>query len=327
MSRAFTASIVPACGKFYEAAIDLTNSLASNSKLLAVRTDREKQIGGIERPEVDSWEKLLHLFEDSEIFGSDSELDFTVQFETNSGETVYFEVVLSGSHLYDGAVIDYQGQLLVRLEETRLKASGFWWRDKVNMRGPYGLRAEWDGWRELLVLLSLQGPFDYSTSVEHMGVFIESNWGSPDFSTVQYHCDIGEFVRDFKRTRESFHTPGLYYGAYTGTWKPSPNYSWGLAEHQERRLDFYDILGAYDPTGDRGRLARFVQSLTDEQVETAWQMSSEIDPDDIWLVLSTADAEIKFEAIGTGGLLYAEPSTPLYPAYIALWEFVLETIL
>lgn len=80
------------------------------------------------------------------------------------------------------------------------------------------------------------------------------------------------------------------------------------------------------PTGDRGRLARFVQSLTEEQVETAWEISSKIDPEDIEVVLATADPEIRFEKFNAGGLLYGEPSTPLYPAYIALWKLVLEAI-
>ena len=225
MSRAFTASIVPAGGKLYEAAIDLTASLAQSATLRKVTTDREKQTGGIERPEIDTWDKLYGLIESSNIFESKSELQFTAQFETQSGQTAGFEVVLSGSDLFGGVTVDHRGQLTAYFD-NRLKSTGFWWTDKKSMRGPYGLRAEWDGWRELLVLLSLQGSFDYSTSVEHMGVFIESNWGSPDFSTAQYHSDIGEFVRDFKRTRESFHTPGLYYGAYSGTWKPSSRYPW-----------------------------------------------------------------------------------------------------
>lgn len=325
MSRAFTASIVPARGKLYEAAIDLTASLAQSATLRKVTTDREKQTLGIERPEIDTWDKLFDLIESSNIFESDSELQFTVQFETQSGQTAGFEVVLSGRDLFGGGAADHRGQLTVHLD-NRLKATGFWWNDKEAMRGPYGLRAEWDGWRELLVLLSLQGPFDYSATAQHMGVFIESNWGSPDFSSAQYHSDIGEFVRDFKRTRQSFHTPGLYYGAYSGTWEPSAHYPWGVEEHQRRRLDFYDILGAYDPTGDRGRLARFVQSLTEEQVETAWEISNSLDSDEIEIVLSTADSEIRFEKLASGGLLYAEPSTPLYPAYIALWEFVLEAM-
>ena len=76
MSRAFTASIVPARGKLYEAAIDLTASLAQSATLRKVTTDREKQTGGIERPEIDTWDKLYGLIESSNIFESKSELQF-----------------------------------------------------------------------------------------------------------------------------------------------------------------------------------------------------------------------------------------------------------
>ena len=194
------------------------------------------------------------------------------------------------------------------------------------MRGPYGLRCDWEGWREFLTLLSLSGAFEQDECIEHMGVSAEASWSSPDLNPVMYHRDIGEFVRDFKRIRAGYHTPGLYYGAYSGTWEPIRKPQ-ALDVHQKRRLEYYGILGGYDPTGDRSRLAEFVLSLEEGEVEQAWEAGVGIDADDIDLVLSHADPEIKFERFGNGGLLYAEPSTALYPAYIALWEHVKATVL
>ena len=317
-----TASIVPADGKFQEAALDLLRSLAPHSELLEARTGFEKEFVGIVPAEIDTWDKAISLVEESSIFESSTRWEFTTRYETSNGQTMDFVVALVGADFYGGVQTGYRGLLMVQLDE-RLKTTGFWWRDLENKRGPYGLRADWDGWREFLLLMSFQTDHGYSTSVEHMGVMVESNWSAPELTAVMYHADMGEFVRDFKRIRAGYHTPGLFYGAYSGTWEPSPS-PWDLGEHQRRHLDYCDLVGMYDPTGQQDRLSQFVQSLEAEDVERAWELSGQVDPDSIDLVLSCADPEIKFERLGSGGLLYAEPSTALYPAYIDLWNFLKE---
>ena len=315
-----TASIVPAGGMFQQAALDLLGSLAGSSQLLEARTGFEKELVGIVRTEIDTWGKAIALVEESNIFESSTRWEFTTRYETSNGQTMDFVVALVGADLYGGVQTGYRGLLMVQLDE-RLKTTGFWWRDLENKRGPYGLRADWDGWREFLLLVSFQTDYDYSALVEHMGVMVESNWSAPELTAVMYHADMSEFVRDFKRIWACYHTPGLFYGAYSGTWEPSSS-QWDLEEHQRRHLDYCDLIGSFDITGNPDRLSKFVQSLAQDEVERAWSISSEVDADAIDLVLSSADSEIKFERIGDGGLLYAEPSTALYPTYINLWDFL-----
>ena len=324
MSRSFNCSIVPVDGRFHEAAIDLISSLAARSELREVWTDREKGWPGVKRQEVDAWEKLAQLVEETDIFNSNSELAFTIKNQSENGRGPFLDMTFTGSQFNPEKVVAEAGQISIGMSESDFKHAGFWWRDLNNARGPYGLRAEPEGWRELLLLFSLNGDSGCASAVEHMGVYVEGSWDSPGLGPVMYHSDVREFLRDFTRIREKFHTPGLFYGAYSGTWKPVPDYPRDLAEWQKISLEYFDLVGVYDPTGDRDRLARFVQSLTKDQVEAAWQISESIDAADIEEVLAAADTEIRFEKLDEGGLLYTDPSTPLYPAYIALWEFVVD---